>query len=148
MNLLPLVLRPATGSDFGFIWQLRCLTMKIVIEQSYGWEEGTQRRYAEESLKGQVVTLDDQRVGILTLADWGDQIHIVWMAIDPAYQGRGFGTSLLRFSQHVARAAAKPLTLQVLKRNPAAQLYTRCGFDVTDESDPFKLRMRWLPPEP
>jgi ribosomal protein S18 acetylase RimI-like enzyme len=145
MNLSPLVLRPATPSDFPFIWHLRRETMKGVVAASYGWVDDTQKTYAEESLQGQIVTFENQSIGVLTLSDWGDQIHIAWVAIDTAYQGKGYGTLLLRHAQQVAATAGKPMTLQVLKNNPASKLYLRCGFQVTDDSEPYRLYMRWLP---
>lgn len=145
MILFPLTLRPATPSDFPFIWQLRCQTMKGVIEASYGWVEDTQKLYAAESLQGQIVTLEDQPIGVLTLSDWGDQIHIAWVAIDTAYQGNGYGTQLLRHAKQVAVTAGKPLTLQVLRNNPASELYRRLGFQVTDDTKPYRLYMRWEP---
>ena len=146
MNEFPFVLRPATESDFAFIWELRCLTMREAVEASYGWEQQTQKQYAAESLNGTIVSTDGQDIGVLTLADWGDQIHIVWLAVHPAFQGKGHGMALLRHSQFVARNSGRPLTLQVLKNNPASRLYLRCGFEIIDESDPLKLRMRWLSP--
>ena len=145
MSIAELALRPAGETDFDFIWELRCLTMRSMVEQAYGWEEATQRLYARESLGGQIVSLVGRDIGVLTLADWGSELHIVWVAIHPDFAGKGYGTELLRRGQSTARAAGKPLTLQVLKNNPAFELYIRCGFQVFDDSHPFKRRMRWMP---
>jgi hypothetical protein len=72
-------LRPAKPSDREFIWRLRVATMKDMIEAAYGWDEATQRAYADESLGGMIVLVGEEPVGVLTLADWGDQLHVVWM---------------------------------------------------------------------
>ena len=115
-------LRPAEPSDLEFIWRLRVATMKAAIEAAYGWHEATQRGYAEESMAGTIVLIGEEPVGVLTLADWGDQLHLAW-----------------------TREANKPLTLQVLQGNPAVALYERCGFVTYGHNGPHKLLMRWQP---
>ena len=126
-----------------FIWRLRIATMREAISQSYGWDEETQRGYAAESLRGEIVLIGERPVGVLTLADWGDLMHLVWMAILPEVQRRGLGSCLIEHCQHRAIEAGKPLTLQVLRNNPAASLYERYGFEVYDQNGPHKLLMHW-----
>jgi ribosomal protein S18 acetylase RimI-like enzyme len=117
--------------------------MKEVINESYGWDEDTQRRYAAESLDGEIVLVDGRPVGVLTLADRGDVMHLVWMAVLPVAQRQGLGTAVLAYCQQRAREAEKPLTLQVLRNNPAFSLYKRQGFEVYAENGPYKVLMRW-----
>ena len=117
--------------------------MKEAISQSYGWDDETQRGYAAESLRGQIVLIDERPVGVLTLADWGDQMHLVWMAVEPEMQRQGLGSALVEYCQRQALEAGKPLTLQVLRNNPALSLYKRYGFEMHDQSGPHKLLMRW-----
>ena len=136
-------LRPAEPSDLDFIWRLRQVTMRPVIEASYGWDEATQRGYAQESLLGTIVLVGDEPAGVMTLADWGDQLHLVWMAVAPHAQRRGLGSALIEYCQRRARELSKPLTLQVLQNNPAVKLYERYGFEVYDRSGPHRLLMRW-----
>jgi ribosomal protein S18 acetylase RimI-like enzyme len=139
-------LRRAQRTDLDFIWRLRVATAKEAISKSYGWHEETQRGYAAESLRGEIVLIDERPVGVLTLADWGDQMHLVWMAIQPEMQRQGVGSALVEYCQRQALEAGKPLTLQVLRDNPAVSLYKRYGFEVYDQNGPHKLLMRWLPP--
>jgi ribosomal protein S18 acetylase RimI-like enzyme len=138
-------LRPAQPSDREFIWRLRAATMRDMIEAAYGWDETTQRAYADESLGGMIVLVGDEPVGVLTLADWGDELHVVWMAIQSEAQGRGLGRALIEHCQREALQAGKSLTLQVLQGNPAVALYKRCGFEVYERNGPHKLLMRWRP---
>ena len=65
------LLRRATASDWEFIWALRVTTMKDLISQSYGWDEPLQRSHAAESLNGEIVLVDGQAAGVLTLSDRG-----------------------------------------------------------------------------
>jgi ribosomal protein S18 acetylase RimI-like enzyme len=136
-------LRKASSADWEFIWQLRIKTMKDYVSQSYGWDENVQRHYAEESLNGDIVVVDGKPAGVLTLSDWGDQLHLTWMAILPEYQGKGLGSQLINYCQQQADQAGKTLTLQVLRNNPAALLYKRHGFEIYAQNDPHKLLMRW-----
>ena len=119
--------------------------MKHTIEQAYEWDEATQRGHAEESLGGMIVLVEEKPVGVVTLADWGNQLHVAWMALAPEVQGRGLGRALVEYCQRQARRATKPLTLQVLRNNPAAEFYKRCGFEEYGRSDPQRLLMRWVP---
>ena len=51
-------LRKAEEADLDFIWRLRVATMKEAVSQSYGWDEETQRGYAAESLRGEIVLIE------------------------------------------------------------------------------------------
>jgi GNAT superfamily N-acetyltransferase len=101
-------LRPAEPADREFIWRLRVATMKDMIGAAYGWDETTQRAYADESLGGLIVLVGEEPVGVLTLADWGDQLHVVWMAIQSEVQGRGLGRALVEHCQREALQAGSP----------------------------------------
>ncbi|MEO0375232.1 MAG: GNAT family N-acetyltransferase [Cyanobacteria bacterium P01_A01_bin.17] len=138
-------LRKAAKEDWSFIWSLRVTTMKDQINDTYGWEENTQKSYAQESLHGEIVLIDEMPVGVTTLADWGDQLHLVWIAILPARQGLGLGKALVKYCQQQASARNKPLSLQVLRNNPALWLYEKQGFEIYDQNGPYKLLMRWQP---
>lgn len=136
-------MRKAHQADFEFIWQLRITTMKTYVEQTYGWDDDTQRSYAEESLHGNILLVNGRPAGVVTLSDWGNQLHLTWMAVEPAFQRQGIGGEVINYCQQCAREAGKPLTLQVLRNNPAVSLYKRCGFEVYGENSLHKLLMRW-----
>jgi GNAT superfamily N-acetyltransferase len=119
--------------------------MKQIIEAAYGWDEATQRAYAEESLGGMIVLVEEKPVGVVTLTDWGDQLHVVWMAIAAEMQGHGLGRALVEYCQRQAVEEKKPLTLQVLRGNPAGALFERLGFQVYERNGPHRLLMRWRP---
>jgi ribosomal protein S18 acetylase RimI-like enzyme len=117
--------------------------MKAVISVAYGWDEEAQRGIAAESLAGQIVLVDEKPVGVLTLLDWGDQLHLSWIAVLPEMQGQGLGAELLKHCRRRAIEAGKPITLQVLRNNPAIRLYERFGFKTYAYDGQHKVLMRW-----
>lgn len=129
-------LRPALDSDRDFIWSLRVATMKRLVAEAYGWDESVQRAYAEESLAGQIVVIDDRPVGVVTLKDWAEEVHLGWVALSPEVQGRGpgrgageMGTGLRGGAEQAAHAAGsarepgpRPLPVIRLRRDgPVAE---------------------------
>ena len=62
----------------------------------------------------------------------------------PEHQGRGIGERALQTVLQAAQADALPVTLKVLKGNPAKRLYERLGFETVDE-DERQFHMRRLP---
>jgi GNAT superfamily N-acetyltransferase len=141
-------LRPATPADRAFIWALRQATMRPLIEPLEGWHEPTQRGYADESLAGRIVVVGGEPAGVLTVRNRGSELHLTWVAVLPQLQGFGLGTALLRRAQQEAAAARLPLTLRVMRANPAVRLYERMGFSadgpVVAGLPTDRLTMRWL----
>jgi ribosomal protein S18 acetylase RimI-like enzyme len=70
--------------------------------------------------------------------------RVVQLQIAPALQGRGIGERALRTVLRDADAATLPVTLKVLKGNPARRLYERLGFEVVSE-DEREFHMRRAP---
>lgn len=135
-------LRQAGPADREFIWKLRCETMRPIVEPVDGWDEATQRSYADESLSGRIVMVAGEPAGVLTIANWGSEMHLVWIALLPKYQRRGLGTALIQSAQREAASAGLPLGLQVQTNNPACELYRRLGF--TDRvRGANRILMRW-----
>ncbi|MDF1587405.1 GNAT family N-acetyltransferase [Marinimicrococcus flavescens] len=95
-----------------------------------------------------VARMDSRIAGFLEL----NGSHIDNLLVDPAFQGRGIGTSLLR---HVMVGATSDLTLSVFTVNPAARrLYERHGFAVEElrtidfaggKADVWRMRWRRQP---
>jgi len=67
----------------------------------------------------------EQHTDALVLAN----IHIL-----PEYQEHGLGTDVIKTLLEQARHEKVPVTLRVLKVNPARYLYERLGFFITGET--------------
>jgi ribosomal protein S18 acetylase RimI-like enzyme len=80
-----------------------------------------------------VIRAGAETVGRLYLDAGGETVHLIDIALLPAWRGCGIGSSLLQCLQTRAAAAGKAMSLNVLTRNRhAIALYRRLGF--ADES--------------
>jgi ribosomal protein S18 acetylase RimI-like enzyme len=73
-----------------------------------------------------------------------DALYLEQIFIDAAFQRRGIGTEIIRGLIDRATQAGQPVTLGVVKTNPARNLYQRLGFRITHEND-RKFYMRREP---
>ncbi|WP_373284643.1 GNAT family N-acetyltransferase [Kroppenstedtia guangzhouensis] len=66
----------------------------------------------------------------------------------PQFQGKGIGSKLICRLINKARKKNVPVSLTVLKQNPAIRLYKRLGFSFTGETE-IKYEMTvWPDPAP
>jgi ribosomal protein S18 acetylase RimI-like enzyme len=68
-------------------------------------------------------------------------LYLEQIFIDAASQRRGIGTATIRGLIDRATRSGQPITLGVVKTNPARRLYERLGFCITHE-DNRKFYMR------
>jgi ribosomal protein S18 acetylase RimI-like enzyme len=103
------------------------------------WDEARHLRHCAECwARGEifVVEVDDVRVGMIQVFEQSDRLEVGEIQIDPAYQGRGIGTRLLRDTIARAHAEHKNVTLSVgLKNRRAFALYERLGFRLVRQTE-------------
>ena len=75
-----------------------------------------------------LVELGGSPVGRLYVVRLSDQLHIIDIALMPAYRGQGIGSALLAGLLAEADDAGIAVTLHVQPQNPAKRLYERLGF--------------------
>jgi len=68
-------------------------------------------------------------------------LYLAQIFIDAAFQRRGIGTEVIQGLIDQATQAGQPVTLGVIKTNPARHLYQRLGFRITQENG-HKFYMR------
>jgi GNAT superfamily N-acetyltransferase len=136
-------LRPAAKADYDFLYRLNELTMRGYVERTWGgWDEALQRAYFRERFEPsqtQIVQAGGRDVGMLSVLDRADEICLNRVQILPDHQGRGLGTSIVRDVLAAANRRGLPVSLRVLKVNPARRLYERLGFTVTGETETHDL---------
>lgn len=134
--------RPASASDYDFVYQLRRVTMQKYVQVIWGWDElAQQERFAISFNPGisQIIVVNSQDAGELALIEGEDVLYLKGIYILPAYQNRGVGTAVLHHLLAQARTRRQSVTLRVFKVNPARQLYERLGFTIVEESEPYYL---------
>jgi ribosomal protein S18 acetylase RimI-like enzyme len=142
-------LRPCRPEDFAFLWALKCATMRLYVEKTWGrWDEAEQEDYFPRGLApeiARIIVVDGCDAGRLDVTRQDNQIYLSVIELRPELQGRGIGSAIVRDLQTEAKDAKLPLRLQVLKTNPAAQrLYERLGFQHTGATESHHL-MACLP---
>ena len=136
-NYRKLKLRMAQKSDLDFLLELRKSTMNIHLANmglSTDEESHLSRvQYHFEAAK--IVTIEEQRIGLLKSYQDDINWHIVQIQIIPEFQNKGIGTELVLGIIQKAKHQQKNVMLSVLKSNPVKKLYDKFGFCVTAEED-------------
>jgi ribosomal protein S18 acetylase RimI-like enzyme len=149
--------RPVTPADEPFLRQLfeRVRThifcdlpldaeqKKVLIDLQYRAQAGHYAvAYPEAS--DSILEIDGNAIGRMTVCHLADEIRLVEIAVDPAYQNEGVGSAAIRQLIDAATVAGKPIVLHVDQANPARRLYERLGFcDIGDEG--LYRVMSWRP---
>jgi ribosomal protein S18 acetylase RimI-like enzyme len=137
-GLMDYSLRQATDSDYDFLYQLKVTCLKEYITATWGWDESYQKEHFARNFNpknSQIILVANVEVGELSAQDLEDELFLSRILIKPEYQERGLGTALIEDLQKQAEARKVPVTLQVLKVNPAHRLYQRLGFQIVEESN-------------
>ena len=135
-------LRAAASNDYDFLYDLKVATMKEYVAATWGWDDADQEESFRQRFKPDgwnIIVVDNQDVGALRVRRKEMEIHLVNIAILPQYQGHGLGSRIINSVLEEARDTDLPVTLQVLKVNPARGLYERLGFTVIGETETHYL---------
>ena len=135
---MDVTLREATPNDANFLYRLHRAAMQAYVIQTWGhWDEAWQSQQFQERFDPhacQVVVTGSEDIGVIKVARRTTDIFLTSIELLPNWQGQGIGTYLIRALMTEARAQGVPVTLQVLKVNPARKLYKRLGFSITGET--------------
>ncbi|WP_146172210.1 GNAT family N-acetyltransferase [Melghirimyces profundicolus] len=153
MEVFPIniTLRPATPDDFEFVFRLNETNMRFYVEKMRGWNEEIERK----DMKGkfhpghdQIILVNGERGGIFGVEERPNSYFLQHIELLPQFQGKGIGSKLICRLISKARKRNVPVSLTVLKQNPAIRLYKRLGFSVTGETE-IKYEMTvWPNPAP
>ena len=138
-------MRPAAPEDEQFLSSVYCVTMRAMIEQTWGWDDVWQRaefgrRFRQ--FRVSVIEVGSRDVGGLFLEERPDSLYVHEVQVAPAFQGQGIGSAVVKMVIEQGASRGLPVTLSVVSANPRARsLYERLGFRVTRVEPPF-VRMR------
>lgn len=81
-----------------------------------------------------ILVQGDEVAGRLWVDERPDRLHILDIALLPAWRGQGLGTRCLQVLAEQAEASRRALGIQVEIHNPARRLYERLGFVADGQS--------------
>ena len=129
--------RKACEQDLPFLLGLRAKTMDL-----HHAEAGVVMSPSEAEARvrasfewAEVLLIGGEPAGLLKVIRDPREWRLSQFQLLPAYQGMGLGTGLLTDLLAEAQTAGVPVSLSVLKVNPAQRLYQRLGFAVISESE-------------
>lgn len=141
-------LRQATAGDYDFLYRLKATTLKPYVAATWGWDEADQQARFAAQFRPEtscIVVVDGRDVGELKVERRKDEFHIAGIYILPAWQGRGLGSQIILDVIDRATGEGQPVSLQVLKVNPARRLYERLGFEVVEVTETHFLMRLSIP---
>ncbi|MDI2127759.1 GNAT family N-acetyltransferase [Yinghuangia seranimata] len=138
-------IRPASGHDVEAIAELRAVVMRDDLERLGRYDpHRVRQRFRDGFTPGHtwVVEVRGAFAGSVALRPADDAHWLEHFYLDPAHQGAGIGTAVLRHVLAPCDRDRVPVRLQVLQGSPARRLYERHGFtvDTEDAVDVYMLR--------
>jgi RimJ/RimL family protein N-acetyltransferase len=80
-----------------------------------------------------LLLLDEEPIGRLYVDRRESDIHVIDIALVPAWCGQGIGSHLLQQLMEEAAAGDRTVSLNVEFNNPAQRLYARLGFELVSD---------------
>ena len=131
------LLRPALAKDFDFCARLYFSGMEETIRtlKLNMAAQAANLRARWKAPEVQIITSDGTDVGWMQSSIQDHALYLEQIFIDTAFQRHGIGTEIISGLIEQATRSGQPVTLGVVKTNPARRLYERLGFRLTHEDD-------------
>lgn len=142
-HITGLHLRPATSDDEAFLLALRKQTMTEHLSRvGLGLDDEHHRqRLLANYADACVICVADEAIGLCKAYRSETAWVLMQIQVAPAWQGRGVGADIITALIAQARQEELPVSLSVLKGNPAKRLYERLGFREFAQSEhEYELR--------
>ena len=139
------VIRPAMPAEEADLYAIHRTAMEAYVTQTWGpWDDAWQQdRFAGSWPDLRLaIEVEGELAGFLDLDEQGDSVDIAALELAPRWQRHGIGSAIIRAVQARAAELERPVTLQVLKVNPARSLVERLGFRQVGETDTH-YQMAW-----
>jgi ribosomal protein S18 acetylase RimI-like enzyme len=131
------ILRPARIDDFDFCARLYFSGMEQIIRELKLdiAAQTTSLHDRWNAAEVRIITSEGADIGWMQSSSRDDALYLEQIFIDAAFQRLGIGTGIVNDLIAAAAEAGQPITLSVVKANPARNLYERLGFRITHEDD-------------
>ncbi len=139
------LLRPPRSDDFDRLLAVQTDAYRRLVEAAgSAWDPARARsNLAEAITRGlQVIEVDGAVAGALAVAWDDDPVVLCDVELAIEHRRRGLGTRIAHDVLVHARSLGRDVVLQVLRGNPARELWLRLGFHTTLETDSH-VHMRW-----
>ncbi|MFG3441590.1 GNAT family N-acetyltransferase [Nonomuraea sp. NPDC047897] len=136
-------LRPADLADVEAVAELRATVMRPDLERLGRFDEHRVRQRLRDSFSPRhtsVIVADGAFAGCVAVRPAEDGRWLEHFYLDPALQGLGIGSAVLRTLLRRTDADGVPVRLNVLRGSAARRLYERHGFTV-EAQDPIDVYM-------
>ena len=133
---------PGVATDVDWIAELRAVVMRPDLQRLGRFDPARVRdrfRSGFNPVWTNVIHVHGTPAGCVAVRPEADEQWIEHFYLDPALQGRGIGTAVLRHLLQLHEDHA-PLRLNVLQGSAAKRLYERHGF-VVESEDPVDIFM-------
>lgn len=137
LSLSTLEIRPATEEDYAFLKHVHHVALPEVVDATWGWDEAYQDRFFDDHWTSDdtwIIMVKGKAIGMYSVTRENRDLFLASIMFMPEWQGRGFGTHVIRSVLALAAQDKSAVRLRVLKANRARRLYERLGFVVTDET--------------
>lgn len=134
--------RKCTYDDLEFIFELKVLCLKYIIEKVYGWDDKDQKEKTKRELDRmindmRIIMVDGKDVGVTTFIKHNDYYNLGLTMIHPRYQGKGIGGDIINTYIKETKKYNKEIVLKVFKDNKAQELYKRLGFKTYEDDENY-----------
>ncbi|MBI1202382.1 MAG: GNAT family N-acetyltransferase [Rhodopseudomonas sp.] len=150
-------LRPEREDDTPFLMQLYASTREAELAP-VPWTSEIKQTFLANQFRAQrhhyrtfidgcrfdVIEHDSQPIGRLYLDHRQTCVHVVDIALLPAWRGQGVGTAIFAALQDWSRARSLGVGIFVEKFSPALRFYRRLGFTAVADQD-IVIEMEWWP---
>lgn len=137
--------RPSTPQDIDWLVELRARVLRVDLERLGRYDEYRVRERMRRSFRPEwtrIISVSSSDAGCITTRMDGPVRWIEHFYLEPALQGRGIGSEVLR--RVTAEAFSGSTRLNVLQGSAARRLYERQGF-ITDSEDDVDVYMTLQP---
>lgn len=134
---LSLTFKKATSTDVAFLLNLRINTMQEHLDMAnIPMDKAKHLARIKEFFSDSFIIYEQKEpIGLIKLGLIDKNLHIRQFQILSAYQNKGIGTQVLNVVKKKARQLNRAITLNVLLKNPAQNLYIRNGFKTVSENE-------------
>jgi ribosomal protein S18 acetylase RimI-like enzyme len=150
-------LRPEAPGDEALLFEVYAGTREAELNLT-SWDAVTRRAFLDMQFKAMrqgyrgmypgaqfaVIVAGEQPVGRLVVNRQDNSVHVVDIALLPAFCGRGIGTAVMRKLQGEAGEAGKKVRLRARRDPRTLRFYQRLGFAIVAEAG-LDFELEWPP---